>query len=134
MITNLYAVTAMCGHVGKNKYIAITFPITAKNARDAAKVARWIPRVKHHVKNAILEVKKITSNEYNQLIAQNRNDKYLSVHSKQEQKSLCENIESRIVYNFNEIKIKNNRNDIVKYKLKKQKIIEKSYKKYEIHT
>jgi len=51
-----YIVTAKCGHVGKSKYILIDFPVIAEDGREAAKIARQIPRVKHHHKDAIRNV------------------------------------------------------------------------------
>ena len=41
-----YIVTAKCGHVGKSKYILINFPVIAEDGREAAKIARQIPRDK----------------------------------------------------------------------------------------
>ncbi len=131
METNYFAVTAMCGHVGKNNYIAITFPIKADNGREAAEIARWMPRVKHHVKETILDVRKINFDEYEYLIKINQNDDYLKVSSRQEQIRLCVNIEERTVKGYkNLVDRKLDRDDRVSYKLKKQKIIEKSINSY----
>ena len=55
-----YEVICKCGHVGKQHYIEISFPIIAENGREAAKKARYLPRVKHHHKDAIINVRKIT--------------------------------------------------------------------------
>ena len=48
-----YLVTTKCGHVGKGHYVPITFPIKAENGKEAAKIARMLPRVKHHHWDAI---------------------------------------------------------------------------------
>lgn len=78
METNYYLVKAMCGHVGARAYIPIIFPVAAKSGAEAAKIARWIPRVKHHYKNAILDVKKVTFEEYEEQMRVNSNDAYLN--------------------------------------------------------
>ncbi len=134
MENNLYAVTTMCGHVGRNNYIEITFPVSAENGREAAKIARWIPRVKHHVKNAILSVKKISREEYDDLILKNHEDNYLSVNSRQDQNFYCENIEERISKSEMNFEEKYDRNEKVKYKLKKQKILEESFVKSNLYA
>ena len=59
-----YIVSTKCGHVGNNKYIVIDFAVSAKSAKEAAGIARNIPRVKHHWKNAIEEVREVTPEEY----------------------------------------------------------------------
>ena len=35
-----FEVQAMCGHVGKGKYIPISFPVIAINGKEAAEKAR----------------------------------------------------------------------------------------------
>lgn len=91
-----YIVTTKCGHVGKNKYIVIDFPVLAENGKDAARKAREIPRVKHHHKDAILNVKEVTLEDYNKSIEMNHNDDYLKCSNRQEQ-NLIENIGERII-------------------------------------
>ena len=59
-----YAVTCKCGHVGKHTYMPITFPIKASDGKEAARVARTFPRVKHDKKDAILDVREIDYEEY----------------------------------------------------------------------
>ena len=51
-----------------NNYIIKTFAICAENGREAASRARWMPRVKHHAKDAILSVKEIDEFEYDEII------------------------------------------------------------------
>lgn len=131
MKTNYYAVTAMCGHVGRNNYIAITFPINAEDGKEAAEIARWIPRVKHHVKEAILDVRKINFEEYQKLSKINNSDYYLKACSRQEQNLYCDDIEERTVRGYRSINNKfQNREDRISYKLKKQRIIERSINSY----
>ena len=59
-----FEVQAMCGHVGKGKYIPISFPVIAINGKEAAEKVRSYPRVKHHYKKAILNVWEISFDSY----------------------------------------------------------------------
>lgn len=119
-----YAVTAQFGHVGRGKYIPKTIPVYAKNGREAAEKVRWMPRVKHHRKDAIIEVRKISEEEYLELKEINKNDPYFKVGSKQEQEKLCFNIEEAVICYEEPRKVrKTDRDDTVKYKMKKNKII-----------
>ena len=52
-----YRVEALCGHVGKGRCIRKEFGVVASNGKEAARVCRTIPRVKHDFKEAILSVK-----------------------------------------------------------------------------
>ncbi len=84
-----YAVTAMCGHVGRNNYVEKTFAIKASNGKEAAEKGRWLPRVKHHNKHAIISVIEITENEFYDLREENNHDSYFFCKNIQEQKLLC---------------------------------------------
>ena len=53
MKNKFYAVVTKCGHVGNGKYREVTFPINADSGKEAAEIARWIPRVKHHKKGLV---------------------------------------------------------------------------------
>ena len=92
-----FKVDAICGHVGRKNCIIISFPIKAEDGKQAAKKAREFPRVKHDHKFAILNVEKITSEEYIELKEQNKKDKYLMCHSIQEQNMFHEEIKNRII-------------------------------------
>lgn len=92
-----YKVETKCGHVGKENYIIVNFPIKAESKKGAAKIARSIPRVKHNQKDAILSVSEITLEEYKALCILNTNDPYLKCKNKQEQK-LIVGLEERIIY------------------------------------
>jgi len=85
-----YAVITKCGHTGfgTKYYIPVIFAVQAQCAKDAAKRARWLPRVKHNHKDAILAVQAIDTSEYNNLIYINNKDPYLLVHSVQEQRRI----------------------------------------------
>ena len=102
-----FEVQAMCGHVGKGKYIPISFPVIAINRKEAAEKVRSYPRVKHHYKKAILNVWEISFDSYLKLKDANNLDAYLHCNNIQQQRQI-ENFESRVHYMpaFNEKKYK----------------------------
>lgn len=102
----LYKVTAKCGHVGRNFFVIKDFPIKASNGKEAAKIARNIPRVKHHHKDAILNVNEISVEEYERLIVENNNDPYFHCVNVQEQRQYEEVIYSEqcVEHATNEVK------------------------------
>lgn len=83
---NYYAVTCKCGHVRIGNYIPITFGVIAENGREAARIARDIPRVKHHQKDCIISCRRISKEEFDEILQKNDEDPYLLCHSRQEQK------------------------------------------------
>ncbi len=91
----MYAVDTKCGHVGNHRYMPITFPIKAHTAKEAAKIARTKPRVKHDHKDAILDVRQISMREFKDLSVINHNDKYLHLKSKYQQKIIETEINAR---------------------------------------
>jgi hypothetical protein len=116
-----FAVEAKCGHVGRKNCIIITFPIVADDKKGAARIARKMPRVKHDHKDAILSVKQISEDEYLSLKEINSSDDYLRYESKQDQRMLCKNLDSRVIKDtyFEEMEYKTNRQDRINYKRKK---------------
>ena len=94
---NYYLVTAKCGHVGKNHYIEITFPVMAETGRDAARIARQFPRVKHHHWDAIKDCQRVSKRLYDMQKKINDNDPYLRIKSKHEQNEIKDLIESRMM-------------------------------------
>ena len=64
MNKNYYKVVCKCGHVGRDHYVLITFGVIAESGKDAARIARAIPRCKHHHKDCIREVSKISYQEF----------------------------------------------------------------------
>ena len=92
-----YKVKVKCGHVKRNNYIPKTFYIKADDGKEAATKARKIPRVKHDKKFAILNVEKITKEEYLEGIRVNKEDPFLKATNVQEQRVMCPNIEEEIV-------------------------------------
>lgn len=80
-----YEVKCKCGHVGRKNYIVIAFAVIAASGKDAAEKARYFPRVKHDHKDAIISVRKITDEEYLELLEVNNEDGYLHCSNRQEQ-------------------------------------------------
>lgn len=131
MKKNYYAVTTKCGHVGKGKYIKVTFPICAESGKIAAEIARWMPRVKHHHKYCILNVNKIDFEEYENLLEKNEKNAYLQCKNIQEQNILCPDIYENVFQLYEEkINDSEQRKNRVIYKQKKNKIIELDIKNY----
>lgn len=122
-----YEVIAKCGHVGRKNYIPVKFAVVAESGKEAAKKVRQFPRVKHNHKDAILNVRCITLEEFLEIKERNNNDSYLKCHSKQEQ-NLIVNLSERMVddlHNVKQVFDKQARLDRVAYKIKKTKILEK---------
>lgn len=122
-----YMVIAKCGHVGKSKYIPIKFAVVAENGKAAAKKVREFPRVKHNHKDAILDVKEITLEDFIYINNINTLDPYLQCRSKHEQK-LIVNLNERLEIDMHSVKIKHDKQqriDRVNRKLMKYKVIEK---------
>ena len=90
-----YIVKAKCGHVGRNNYIEIEYPVVAHNGKEAALKVRYFPRVKHDRKDAIISVKEISYDDYLIQTYVNRYDNYLYCSSRQEQYRCCDDIEDR---------------------------------------
>ena len=74
---NYYKVICKCGHVGRKNYVPIQFAIIAENGKEAAKIARQLPRVKHNHKDAILKVEKIDLKQFLEIKEINDSDQYL---------------------------------------------------------
>ena len=122
-----YEVIAKCGHVGRKNYIPVKFAVVAESGKEAAKKVRQFPRVKHNHKDAILDVRCITLEEFLEIKESNDNDPYLKCHSRQEQ-NLIVNLAERMVADLHNVKQAFDRQarlDRVAYKIKKTKILEK---------
>lgn len=81
-----YKVLAKCGHVGRNRYILKWFYLKANSGKEAAKIIRFTPRVKHQHRDAIREVVKIDLDEYVSGIKIMASDIYFNVHNSRDQK------------------------------------------------
>ena len=126
-IKNYYEVIAKCGHVGKKHYVPVKFAVMALDGKEAAKMVRQFPRVKHDHKDAILNVNKIDYERYLDIFEINNNDPYLKCHSRQEQNLLVD-LKDRLADDNHNQKVKynkQNRLDRVAYKINKTKILEK---------
>lgn len=80
-----YKVITKCGHVGRKSYIPITFAINAESGKEASKVARNLPRVKHNRRFAIISCEEIMHDEYLEIKRINNNDPYLNCKNIQQQ-------------------------------------------------
>ena len=124
---NYYEVIAKCGHVGKKHYVPIKFAVIANDGKEAAKLVRQFPRVKHNHKDAILSVKKIDREKYDKIVQMNNKDPYLQCHSRNEQ-NLIINLYERLEEDPHNKKAKYDKQarlDRIAYKMKKTKILEK---------
>lgn len=121
-----FKVNAKCGHVGKGNYINIDFAVVASSAKEAAAKTRLFGRVKHHYKDAINSVEEVGVEEFYALAEKLSNDPYISCDNIQEQRRI-ENFYERISsYDYEEEK----KDRCVEYKMKKQKIMERTAKLY----
>lgn len=85
-----YIVKAKCGHVGRDRYIPIDFPIRAKSKKDAAAIVRRKARVKKNHKDAVLSVVEVDKKTFDDQQFCNEQDPYLNVRSKHDQnKIMC---------------------------------------------
>ena len=86
----MYQVVAKCGYVGRDYYVKKSFAVKAADGKEAAKIVRNYPRVKHHHKDAILDVIEISYGEYLSILSRNNEDPYFSCSNVQEQRSYIE--------------------------------------------
>jgi hypothetical protein len=107
--TKHFIVTAKCGHVRRANYIPIDFTVSAPNGKEAAAIARQLPRVKHDHKDAILGVREVTIEEFARQTFINNNDPFLHIANRREHEALAPLFEHRIVSEAQEITYKNAR-------------------------
>ena len=132
MKSKYFRVTCKCGHVGKQHFIRIDFPVCADSKKEAAEIARYIPRVKHDHKDAILGCVEIDFEEYQIIQKINENDPYLKCKNIQEQSLINEfNDRLEVEPKYLESVIKTKRSS-VDFKNKKRRIAEKSYISYQM--
>lgn len=93
-----FLVLCKCGHVGRRFYMPIWFPVEANDGKEAATIARTIPRVKHDHKDAILDCKQTDYFGFMEQAMINDHDPYLLCSSKHEQKEIMDIIKDRLVY------------------------------------
>lgn len=114
---NYYLVKTKFGHVGRNNYCIIDIPIYAKNKKEASKLAIETPRVKHDDKNVILDIKKITNEEYKTLKFKFSLNPFFICKTIQEQRSF-KNLDLNIIKNEKIAKPKRTVNTIKAKKIK----------------
>ena len=132
MKLKFFRVTCKCGHVGRQFFIRIDFPVNADSGKEAAEIARLIPRVKHDHKDAILNCVEIDYEEYLILQKINANDPYLKCKNPQEQAHIfgfAERLEAEPRFAK---EIEKSRKNVVDFKNKKRNYAEKSYISYQM--
>lgn len=120
-----YQVVAMCGHVGKHHYLAISFAVKARNVHQAAQITRQFPRVKHTKKDAIISCKEISFEKYLTLLSNNRSDPFLICHNHRDQ-MLIPHFEERVLsYSFSKKRKATfeSREERICYELRKEKSV-----------
>jgi len=125
-----FKVVAKCGHVGRKHYVPIAFAVEAESGKEAAKLTRFFPRVKHDHKDAILDCKEISYEEYLELNTINSNDEYLKCHSRQQQSliDLSDRLEDDNHYKEDKFRHIPSKEDIlrrqerIEYKRKREKL------------
>lgn len=93
-----FKVVAKCGHVGRIYYYRGEFFVCAENRKEAAKTVRYLPRVKHHHKDAILDVKEISKEEYRINKENKKTEAYFCCKNIQEQKLHWDEIKSNVFF------------------------------------
>lgn len=106
---NFFKVRAKCGHVGRNHYILKWFYVRTIDGKDAAKIVRNTPRVKHHHKDAIREVIEIQFEEFSRGIRAMNEDMYFKVHNSTDQRLLNVFYKEKIYNEMKDIKYKKKR-------------------------
>ena len=87
-MTKYFKVVTKCGHVGRQHYVPVAFAVQAENGKEAAKIARFLPRVKHDHKDAILSCVEVSYEDFLELNRINNEDAYLKCSSRQEQNQI----------------------------------------------
>lgn len=122
-----YKVKAKCGHVGRNNYIEKFFFVVADSGKEAANKVRYTPRVKHDRKDAILNVEKISEEEFNSGMESFNADAYFHVSNSTEQRLVGAVSPHEIKREPKRPKYEKKRN--VQFLIKRKKLIEKQSKK-----
>lgn len=85
---NYYKVLARCGHVKKGHYIEKWFYVEEESKKEAAQIIKNTPRVKHHKKKAIEDVRTISFEEYLLGLKAMGADPYFKVHNSTDQRRM----------------------------------------------
>lgn len=127
MENKYFKVTCKCGHVGRNHFVRVSFPVIAQSAEGAASMARYFPRVKHDHKYAIIDCVEIAEEEFLALKEQNDKDPYLKCTNLQEQDSIIgfsSRIEDETSLSDKKRRSEFERAEKVSYKIRRQKQFE----------
>lgn len=124
---NYYSVITKCGHVGKGKYVEVIFPIIASSGKEAASIARKMPRVKRDNPNAIISVTKIDYEEYMFIKERNKNNSYLYCKNIQDQRASCPNIFEDVKELYDDEEYGEKRKERLTYIFRKRKSYERSF-------
>ncbi|MBE6142332.1 MAG: hypothetical protein E7175_05830 [Erysipelotrichaceae bacterium] len=128
-----FLVICKCGHVKKGKYVDKELPIIAKDAKEAANIARYKGRVKHHAKDAIRSVIEVTKEEFDKALIRYKSDPYFHVSSVQEQREKCPEIYDMVMAEEEPMSYRKSheRRNLVERSLLKEITKYKSYLDYE---
>jgi len=96
MKTRFFAVTAKCGHVGRQFYYEGTFNISALTKKEAAAIARSMPRVKRDHKDAILRVEEITVETFTAAQEAFKSEAYFHCNSKRKHNLFHDEIATKL--------------------------------------
>ena len=118
---NYYIVRAKCGHVGRDKYMPIAFPICAESREEASAIARTLPRVKKDHKDAIISSVKVSKLAFKVQQVINELDPYLNVFTRHDQDEIMHLIVGRIMDEEKSVDFrKKDRKECIKYKKAKE--------------
>lgn len=85
-----YEVVCRCGHVGNGNYVLKSFAVYGESRKEAARTARYIPRVKHDNKHVIEDVIEVDKYRFQELILLNNMDPYFRCRNKRQQRAICD--------------------------------------------
>lgn len=126
-----FKVKAKCGHVRKKYFLPVEFAVMASSAKEAASIARHIPRVKHDHKDAISSIEEISYEEYELLRIENEENPYLNCKNKQEQNINCGDLYLYVQKEFREKYYRfYDRKSKVRYYMRKYKDLEDDVRNY----
>lgn len=119
-----YRVEAMCGHVGRRHYLAVSFAVKAANAHEATAKVRCFPRVKHDKSEAILSCVEISLKDYKAVRDANFRNPFLQCHSRRDLAAISGLMDSVLPYLDQEKKKRTfaTRQERIAYLLHKEKI------------
>lgn len=92
-----FKVVAKCGHVGKGMYYPCEFYVNVANGKEAAALVREFKRVKHHNKNAILSVDKVTEDQYLAGLTNYNDNPYFYCRNRQQQLPYMDEIRKKVI-------------------------------------